>query len=222
MRQALSILLAVVAVAFATRAEATGIDRVAVRFVSPETGGAARPRFLTDRELAFHARLEAILEQSPIEGADYPEPYVRSAVDRLVARTMLSSLMIQRGSELPDLPRLTMEARAELSVRIGDAALADAMKRESIDEDEVLAFVRDQVRAAYYVDRAVTPILAVTEDALREAFRSMNHPFRGGKFDDVRVRLKRWLVTERFRAAELEFLQGARARVRITTPRAPS
>lgn len=191
-----------------------------MRFIAPETGGAAKPRFFTERELAFHARVEALLEQSPLENAEYPEPYVRSAVDRLVARTMLASLMIQRGVEPPDLQRLTLEARGDLAARLGEGRLADAMKREGIEDDELLAFLRDQVRATYYVDRAITPILTVTEDALREAFRSMNHPFRGGKFDDVRVRLKRWLVTERLRAAEIEFLQGARARIRMTTLRA--
>lgn len=195
-------------------------DRVAVRFISPETGGAAKPRFLTERELAFFARVEALLEQTPLEPNDYPERYVRSAMDRLVARSMLASLMIQRGVEPPDLPRLTLEARAELEARLGPPqVLADAMKKEGIDEEELLSFLRDEVRATYYVDRAVTPILNVTEDSLREAFRSMVHPFRGQKFDDVRVKLRRWLVVERLRAAELEFLQAARQRIKIISVR---
>ena len=67
-------------------------DRVAVRFVTPETGGAAKPRFLTEREIAFFARLEAINEQLPVEADIYPERYVRAASDRLVARAMLASL----------------------------------------------------------------------------------------------------------------------------------
>jgi hypothetical protein len=196
------------------------VDRVAVRFVSPETGGAGRPRFLTERELAFFTRIEALMEQTPLEGGDYPERYVRVATDRLVARTMLASLMIQRGVEPPDLPRLTMEARAELEARlVAPHVLADVMRREGIEEEELLSFLRDEVRATYYVDRAVTPILAVTEDSLRAAFRSMVHPFRRERFDDVRARLRRWLVAERLRAAELEFLQGARTRVKVTTVR---
>lgn len=197
----------------------TTADRVAVRYITPETGGAAHPRFYTERELAFWARIEALLEQTPLEPNDYPERYVRTAVDRLVARSMLSALMVQRGVEPPDLPKLTLDARSELEARVGAPALVDAMKREGIDEEELLAFLRDQVRAAYYVDRAVTPILSVTEDALREAFRATLHPFRGGKFDDVRGKLRRWLVVERLRAAEVEFLQGARARIKITPAR---
>jgi len=214
---------AVLAVLSPARADVTA-DRVAVRYVTPETGGAARPRFFTERELAFFARIEALLEQTPLEPNDYPERYVRSAVDRLVARSMLASLMIQRGVEPPDLPKLTIEARGELEARLGGPhVLADAMKTEGIEEEELLSFLRDEVRAIYYIDKAITPILTVTEDSLREAFRSTLHPFRGHKFDDVRGKLRRWLLTERLRAAELEFLQGARARIKITAvrPNAP-
>lgn len=198
---------------------AVRVDRAVVRYVSPETGGSAHPRFLTERELAFFARVEALIEQTTLDPDEYPERYVHAAVDRLVARSMLASLMIQRGVEPPELPRLSLEARGELEARVGSGALADALKREGIDEDELLSFLRDQVRATYYIDRAMTPILSVTEDALRAAFRSMLHPYRKEKFDDVRSKLRLWLVTERLRAAELEFFQGARARVKISAVR---
>ena len=193
-------------------------DRVAVRWFSPETGGAARPRFLTERELGLFARIEALVEQLPVEADVYPERYARAAVDRLVARAMLASLLVQRGSEPPDLPRLALDARAELADRIGGpAVLDDAMQREGIEESELLAFLRDQVRATWYVDKAVTPVISVSEDSLREAFRSTLHPFKNQKFEDARPRLRRWLVTERMRAAELEFLQSARTRIKIAT-----
>ena len=200
-------------------AEVRVADRIAVRFVTPETGGVAQPRFITERELAFYTRIEALQEQASIEGTDYPERYVRSAVDRLVARSMLANLMVQRGEEPPDLPRLAIEARTELEARVGEKPLALALQKEGIDDAELLAFLRDEVRATYYVDRSIAPILLVTEDALREAFRTMIHPFRSARFDDVRGKLRRWLVTERLRAAELEFLQSARARIRVSTVR---
>lgn len=208
----------------ALAADAVVPDRVAVRFVAPETGGAAKPRFLTEREVAFSSRIEAMIEGVPVEGSDaYPERYVRVATDRLVARAMLSSLLVQRGSEPPELPRLASDARAELADRIGGpAVLEDAMQREGIDEQELLTFLRDQTRAAWYVDKAITPISSVTEDQLREAFRATLHPFRSLKFDDARPRLRRWLVTERMRAAELEFLQSARTRIKIATVLLPS
>lgn len=194
------------------------VDRVAVRYVTPETGGNARPRFLTERTLAFFARVEARVEEAPLEPGEYPERYVRAATDRLVARAMLSSLLVQRGSEPPDLPRLVADARVELAERVGGAPVLDAMlKEEGLSEDELASYLRDEVRAIWYVDRVLTPILAVTEDALRETYRSVLHPFRGQKFDDARPRLRQWLVVERMRAAELEFLQGARARIRVTS-----
>jgi len=199
------------------------VDRVAVRFISPETGGAAHPRFFTEREIAVFTRVEALIEQVPVEADVYPERYVRSAADRLVARAMLASLLVQRGSEPPDLPRLALDARAELADRIGGAAvLDDALQREGIEDAELMAYLRDQVRATWYVDKAITPIISVTEDSLREAFRSSLHPFRTQKFDDARVRLRRWLVVERMRSAELEFLQGARARIKVATVLVPS
>jgi hypothetical protein len=197
-------------------------DRVAVRFFTPETGGAARPRFLSEREVAFFVRVEAMTEQVLLDGDVYPERYVRTAIDRLVARAMLASLLVQRGSEPPDLPRLTLDARAELVERVGGAAvLDDAMQREGIEEPELMLFLREQARASWYVDRAIAPILAVSEDALREAFRSTLHPFRSMKLEDARSRLRRWLAAERMRSAELEFLQSARARIKIATVLVP-
>ncbi|MBX3189470.1 MAG: hypothetical protein KF819_20770 [Labilithrix sp.] len=198
------------------RAEPVVPDRVAVRFFTPETGGAARPRFLTERELAFFARIEAMNEQTALEPNDYPERYVRVATERLVARQMLASLLVQRGFEPPDLPRQAQDARAEIADRIGgNAALEEALRREGIDEQELAAFLRDRVRATWYIDRAISPILTVTEDQLREAYRSALHPFRGTKLEDVRPRMRRWLVGERLRSAELEFLQSARTRIKV-------
>lgn len=220
-----SFLAVLAAFAFAAPAsaedsKAPAADRVAVRFIAPETGGAAHPRFFTERELGFFTRLEAFFEQTPLADNEYPERYVRSAIDRLISRTMLASLQVQRGVEPPDLNKLALESRAELEARLGqngEKVLADLMKKEGIEEDELLGFLRDQARAAFYVDRTVTPILVVSEDALREAYRTTIHPFRNQKFDEARVKLRRWLVVERLRAAETEFLQSARQRVRVMT-----
>lgn len=205
------------ALAPAAGAEPVHVDRTAVRFVTPETGGAAKPRFLTERELGFFARAEAMMEGVALEPGEYPDRYVRLATDRLVARAMLASLMIQSGTEPPDLPKLAQEARADLADRVGGpAALEALMKREGIEETELAAFLRDQVRSVYYIDKGIVPILSVTEDSLRETFRSAQHPYKSQKFEDVRARLKRWVVSERARIAEIEFLQGARSRIKVT------
>jgi hypothetical protein len=220
--RAVVFVLFLVTSAHADVAQATTADRTAIRFVTPETGGAAHPRYLSEREIALFARLEAMMEQAPVGEGEYPERYVRAATDRLVARVMLASLMVQRGTEPPDLPRLAQEARAELADRVGGAAALDAaMKREGIGDEELAAFLRDYVRAAFYVDRGITPILMVNEDTLREAYRVALHPYRNVKFEDARVRLKRWVVGERQRAAELEYLQGARARIKVVAIAAP-
>jgi hypothetical protein len=200
-------------------AKETSVDRTAMRFVTAETGGSSRPRYVTERELAFFARTEAMMEQVSLGAAEYPERYVRLAMDRLIARAMLASLMIQRGTEPPNLPRLSQELREELANRVGGAAALDgAMRKEGIDDAELEVYLRDEVRAMYYVDRGITPILSITEDALREAHRATPNPFRSMKFEDARAQLKRWVVVERLRAAELEFIQGARARIRVSVP----
>jgi hypothetical protein len=194
------------------------LDRTLVRFVSAETGGSARPRFFSEREVAFFTRLEAVVERADLPEGLYPERFVRAAVDRLVARAMLANLLVQRGSEVPDLARRAQEARADLEARVGGASVLEALlASECLGEDELAGFLRDQVRAAAHIDRALASISTVSDDQLREAHRSASHPFRGTKLEEVRPRLRVWLVTERLRAAELEFLQSARGRVKIST-----
>jgi len=73
--------------------------------------------------------------------------------------------------------------------------------------------------AAWYLDRAVTPILEPSEEHLREVFRSSAHPFRGQPFEQARPALRRWLVAERLRAAESAFFQAARVHIRIIVSR---
>ena len=193
------------------------VDRVAVRYYAPETGGSSRPRFILERVLAFEARLEALGEESALIGSvPYQERHLRAAVERHVAEDLLSALMIERGSEPPDLPGLTAQAREALVDRVGGRApFAAAMTAESIDESEVIALLRRRMRAAFYVDRAITPILHPNEEELHEVYRTTAHPFRASKFEDVKPQLLRWFVLERLRVAESAFLQTARTRLKI-------
>lgn len=191
----------------------TLVDRVAVRYVTPETGGTTRPRFITERELAFAARLEALAERS---SEPYAERFVRTAEEGWIAEDMLSELFVRRGSEPAELPRLVDEAWMELEERVGAAPLKEALGSEGISEDELRSFLRRRVRAAFYVDRVIVPVLSPREDELREAFRTALHPFRGARYEDKRVEFARWLAREKQRLAEIEFLQAARSRVRIT------
>jgi hypothetical protein len=190
------------------------VDRVVVRFYAPETGGITKPRFITERVLAFESRLEAVAEGAPDDARE--ERFLRSAIDRHVAEEMLANLMIERGSEPKDLPALSADARKALADRVGgEAALEAFAAREGLGEDEIVAMIRRKVRAAYYIDRALAPILHPSEEELREAFRTSLHPYRSGKFEEVQEPLRRWVVYERLRVAEVAFLQAARSRVRI-------
>jgi hypothetical protein len=190
------------------------VDRIVARYYSPETGGSSRPRFVSERTLAFEARIEALAEQAAPSTA-YEDRFVRAALDRHVAEDMLSALAVQSGSA-PELSRLADQERTGLVERVGGKeALAAAMREEGIDDSELDALVRRRARSAWYVDRALTPLLRPSEEQLREVFRTAAHPFKNRTFDDARPALERWFVEERLRAAETTFLQEARARVRV-------
>ncbi len=190
------------------------VDRVVVRFYAPETGGATRPRFVTERMLAFEARLEALAEDPDAEG--YQDRHVRAAMDHHVAEELLASLSVEGGTEPPDLPRLATAGRTELAARAGgEARLQAAALAEGIAPREIDAMLRRSARAAYYVDKNVSPMLHPTDEQLREVFRTSAHPFKNRKYDDAKADLGRWLVAERLRVAETSFLQTARSRVKI-------
>jgi hypothetical protein len=197
-----------------TAAHAT-IDRVAVRYYAPETGGSARPRFVSERMLAFEARLDALGEGAP-DSAALGDRFVRAALDRHVAEDMLSALAVQSGTVPGNLPALADEERTGLVERLGgEAVLRAAMAAEGVDDSELDALLRRRVRAAWYIDRTLTPLLRPTEEQLREVFRTSANPFKNQPFDAVHPALARWFVEERLRAAETTFLQVARARVRV-------
>ena len=80
------------------------IDRVAVRFYSPETGGSARPRFISERTLACEARFEALADDNSVAAA-YEERYLRAAMERHVAEEILATLIIEQGGSLYRLDR---------------------------------------------------------------------------------------------------------------------
>jgi hypothetical protein len=189
--------------------------RTLVRYYAPETGGPQRPRFITERTLAFFARMEAQAERNPNV---YEERYVRAAMERYVAEDMLSELVVRRGTEPQDLPRLVQDARSDLCDRLGGCGqLQDALAREGITEAELANHLRRKVRAAAYVDRSITPIFHPAEDEVYEAYRTSLHPYRGLAFSECKTQLSRWLTYEKLRLSELEYLQSARARVRIVS-----
>jgi hypothetical protein len=188
------------------------VDSIAVRYFAAETGGPARPRFITSRQVDFEARLLS-LEEDP-QGAVQAR-HVREAIESHIADDVLASLPLDPEPDPATLQRVGELLRAGLEQRAsGKAAFDQAAKQDGIAPDEVDAFIRREARAAIYLDRT-TPLLSYTEDQLREAYRTTSHPFRQRRFDDVRQDLARWLVIERFREAEQAYLQTARARLTI-------
>jgi hypothetical protein len=205
----------------------TVVDRAVARFIAPETGGAERPRFVLERVLALEARLEAMAASlGAVEG--YDEHDVRAALEHDVAEQMLASLAEKLISDSPadkrplydEIPRVELELGAALLDRFGGRARVDeAAQAEHIDSSEVSALLRRAALAAWYLDRAVTPILHPSDEQLREVYRTSAHPFRGAPFEQARVPLGRWFVVERLRVAESAFLQSARSRLRLVITR---
>jgi hypothetical protein len=192
------------------------VDRIVARFYSPETGGVARPRFVTDRTLSFEARLLTMSEQGGSAETPPQDRYLRLALDRHVVEEILSSLSIEEAKDSFDLAPLADAARAEIERRIGGKGpLERAAAIDQIDPEEVEALFLRHARAISYLDRHVAQLLSPPEEQLRDAFRTSPHPFRDRRFDDVRAEFSSWFIAERAKAAEATFLQTARARIKI-------
>lgn len=187
-------------------------DAIAVRFFAADMGGAAKPRFVTQRQLSFEARLLA-LEEDPT-GVVQPR-HAHAAVEAHISEEMLRALPLDHPTDLKSVTETVTTLRLALEQRVGKPAIERAEKLEGVEPSELDAILERQARAALYVDRAVTPILVTNEDQLRETYRTTSHPFRGKPFEDVREDLARWVVVERFRSAEQAFLQSARSRVTV-------
>jgi hypothetical protein len=193
------------------------VDRVAVRFFAPETGGPAHPRFISERVLAFEARLDALTDVGPATGrTTVDDRRLRNALDRHVVEELLSALEEGSGNNPGEEARLAREVRADLAQRAGsDEAVWVAAEEEGLGADEVDEIVLRRARAAVYLDKAVARFLRPQEDQLREIFRTSQHPFRERAYDEVKPQLSRWFVFERLKTLESTFLQTARARVTI-------
>jgi hypothetical protein len=222
------------ALAFAPAASAApgdplaSLDATVARFWAPEIGGAARPHFIRERTLAFEARLGAMAERTEGNGEGYEERHVRDALERHVAEDVLAALAEKLIAESPlglrptqeDLARIEQDLAAVDDQELGGRSrVAAAAAAEELDLSALDAVLERQTMAAWYVDRAITPILQPSEEHLREVFRSSAHPFRGQAYEPIRAALKRWLVAERLRVAEGAFFQAARAHIIIIVAR---
>lgn len=191
------------------------IDRTVVRFTSPETGGVLRPRFITERTLAFEARLLACAEEGRF--AEAQERHLRAAVEQHVAIELLVRLPLEPEPDANALVRVAGILRGAVGDRAGgDEVLEHVARAEGLELREVDATFVREARAALYVERTIAAVLYPSDDVLRDVYRTTAHPYRQRTYEDARVPLGRWFALERLRATEAFFLQGARTRVTIT------
>lgn len=216
----------------AARAEDQVIDRVIYVFDAPETGGAATPRVIFERELAFEARLEALASGEPLldDRGNYAARHVRAALDRHIATDLLAHLPVESARKLPahpcdgpqrpadesDLVNRVMLARSVLISRVrGTERLHAAVEAEGLNEFEVARMLRREAEAARYLDLMVTPMLAPSDAELREIHRTSGNPYHGKPFDQSRCSLRRWVIGLRLGTALTTFLQSSRMRVHL-------
>jgi hypothetical protein len=218
-RFAVSLSLAVCASSGAVAAEPVPVDRAVVRFAAPETGGARKPRFVFERELAFEARLEALSDQdrSALGDTPYLDRHVKAALDRHIAETILGTLRIEPEPTQAELDHQSELAHRMLSDRAGgEDALDDARRAEGISAREFGRILAQKARASLYLDRMVTPMLEPSEAELRSIHKSTSTPFANAPFDTIRPALLRWYVSRRLNAALATFFENARSRIDVS------
>jgi hypothetical protein len=191
------------------------VDRVVVRWQSPETGGPAKPQYIFERELAFEARLEALADREQ-EPRGFGERHVRAALDRHIAETMLASLPILPTPDPKEIAARAEAARTILEQRAVDHAhVLAAAAAEGMGSDELDAMLRREAKASLYLDRMVAPMLEPTELELRDVLRSRTTPFGDQPFDQVAPQLTRWYIGQKVSKALEAFYLTARSRVTV-------
>lgn len=194
------------------RAAERVVDAAIVRYVSLETGGIARPRFVTERTLRFLTALEVKLDKA--ERSE--NRHMQAAVERWIAEDMLSSLFLRRYPDPPNLATMVGTMEAELDARLAPQTSRDLLEAHGLTVSDLGRILYKRARATLYADENVATITHDAEDDVRDAFRTMTHPFRGSTFDSKQEEFKNWLIHERLRRVELEYLETARTRVRVT------
>lgn len=197
------------------------LDRVAVRFTAPETGGIAHPRFIFERELALEARLEALADASYRGSAQAPylERHVRAALERHMAEVLLASLEITPEPTAREHAVRVESARAALTQQVGGAAqLGAALAAEGLDLTELERVLARRARASLYLDRMVATMLTPSDAELRIVHRTTRTPFSAAPYEEVALMLRHWYIAQRLNVAVRAFYEGARSRIRVWLP----
>lgn len=221
MKRARVVLALALGVGFAARAGAAQqpVDRVAIRFSAPELGGARSARYITERQLAFEARLEALAD--PERPRDAPEAYrrqhVRAAIERHVTEVLLASARLEPAPSPAELREHQRRTRQYLEARAGSAeALAAAAAAEGLGPAELQRWLLRVARASLYLERMVAPLVAPTNAELTLLYRSGAHPFKELALPEARPLLRRWVTARRLAQALGSYYQSARTRVSVS------
>lgn len=209
--------------------EVEHIDRVVVRWHSRATGGVAKPQFITARQLALEARIEALMGGDKLD-APYNDKHVRSAMQRHITETMLARLPVDPEPSPKQVDTYAEAAREMLLQRIGAhatglnerdrrklgmAKLRKARAAEKATADELMAILRRRARASWYLDKMIAPMLAPSELDLREVHKRGETPFSNQRFEDVKKKLSQWYISTRLAEALDRYFRNARSRVKV-------
>ena len=209
--------LGIAPLAAVAHAQPRVVDRTVVRFYAPETGGVERPRFISERWLAFEARIEALSDQDRGSDEAYRERHVSAALERHISEVLLASLRIDPEPSEAAMARQVELARKLLSDRVGgEDALFAAERAEGISNAELSSLLRRQARASLYLDRMVAPMLRPSDAELEAIQRSAPAALQSEPFLRVRPLLLRWYVSKRLASAMASFFQEARSRITVT------
>jgi hypothetical protein len=219
---AVAVALALTAASQGGAQEAVELDRVVVRWHARATGGTKKPQFITARELAFAARLEALSEGAAPE-VPFSAKQLEAAIQRHVTETVLARLPVDPEPTPKEVARYAEAARGMMARTIGDgdaaagrAAIDAARRAEGITNEELDTMLRLRARASWYLDKMVAPMLEPSELDLREVHRAGETPFTAQRFEDIEPALRQWYVSSRMSAALDQYYRTLRTRVDVT------
>lgn len=212
---------------------ALSIDRTAVRWHAPATGGVTQPQFVSARMLAFLARLEALITGAP-SGAPYDSKHVRLALQRHITEVILANLPVEPEPKPKEIADYAEKARNVIErqiagkqrsaaqrrtdskgTRSGRKLVAAAAVAEGIDAEDLDALLLRRARASWYLDKMVAPMLEPSTADLIAVQRSGQTPYTKVSFAKARSQLRDWYLTTRLAIALDRYYRNVRSTVRV-------
>ncbi|WP_156864971.1 hypothetical protein [Pajaroellobacter abortibovis] len=196
------------------------VDQVAVRFYLPELGGVEKPRFITQRMLAFEARIQSLISRrkgAPEEG-EVTDRSIQIALEVHLAEEIFSFLAEDILTREPALLKPMLQyVRTIFYEQVGGIGpLLKMAEKEGLGESELGALIERRTRAFLYVNSAFTDLLHPSEEDLNTLYRVIFSSLDPPSFDDeVRRKLVHQFSQARFNQVALSFLQAAQFRLKL-------